>query len=429
MIARWLPGGGGEPDLRAPRPGADDLAHLRVEDGEDEVEPSDPEIPLPYGLRASAELLRRAGPELARLPVEARIAGIARVARSWLDPDDSLRREAESVLPAELGFTGAMVRWGLDRAFEAVTAEALAAWWRRAGGGDPCVGLSAHIWSGNVFVAGVPPVCGALLAGVPALIKAPDRHPSFAALFARSLAVHAPELGPCVGAAAWSRQDETTTRALLTADVTFVFGDDATVRAVREAATGRVAGFGHRVSVGIVGADAADGALVGLLEDCLAYDGGGCLTPRWVFVVGELADAVALAGRAAGLAPGVASRLPGAALGDEAAAARAQYVGVAGFAGFARAGVGWCVAAQPGLEPAPPGRTLCFVPAANLEEVQVRLAPLAGALQGLVTDGVVGRALPALRAAGVSIVAAPGAMQRPPLDWDHDGVDILAALR
>ncbi|MCO4770582.1 MAG: hypothetical protein KDA24_11180 [Deltaproteobacteria bacterium] len=424
---RWLPGAGGEPDGFRARPGRDDIAHLST--GFDDDMAPDRAFPLPYGLAASAELLRRAGGELASLPVAVRIAGLSRVARSWLDPDDALRREAMETLPDELGFSPEMVAWALDAAFSEVTSESLQAWWARDGGAA-AAGLSGHIWSGNVFVAGVPPVLGSLLGGVPALIKAPSAHPTFAALFARSVALHAPELGPCVGAAAWDRGDERTTRLLLEADVAYVFGDDATIAAVRELAPAGcvVAGFGHRISVGVVSGSVgvSDEELDGLLLDCLAYDGGGCLTPRWVFCAGGMSAAEVLARRAAERAPGVASSLPGLPLDDEAAAARSQYVGIVGFGGYAQAGAGWCVAAQDGLEPVPPGRTLCFVAVDALEAVPPLLAPLGDVIQGVVFAG--GDLSDGLPVAG-SLTRRAGGLQRPPLDWDHDGVQILEVLR
>jgi len=429
VTARWLPGAGGEPDAFRIRPGAEDVAHLSTGFDDDEGERSDPPIPLPYGLRASAQLLALAGGGLARLPVEVRIAGLARVARSWRDPADALRRRAVAELPDELGLSPEMVEWALDAAFSVVTRDALASWWSRDGG-DVGSGLSAHIWAGNVFVAGLPPVMASLLAGVPALIKAPSEYPSFAALFAQSVALHAPEFGPCVGAAAWSRDDALSTQALLGADLAFVFGDDASVSAVRGMARDgcQVHGFGHRVSVGLVAADVDDSALVGLLEDCLAYDGAGCLTPRWVFAVGDMAAAIALARRAMSFAPGVAARLPGRPLDDAAAAARAQYVGVVGFGGIADAGAGWCVSAQAGLEPAPPARTLCFVPVGSAAEVGAKVGPLGHTLQGLALAGVDAEAVQGLGVQGLSLIAAPGALQVPPLAWDHDGVSVLGVF-
>lgn len=443
---RWLPGAGGEPDGFRERPGAEDLARLST--GVDDGMPEDRALPLPYAVHASADHLRRTGTELRRMPVDARIAAIARVARSWRDPDDALRRTAMDVLPDELGFTPEMVAWALDAAFEVVTAEALRAWWGRVtaargdgddggGGGDGgaghagAVGLSGHIWAGNVFVAGLPPVLGSVLAGVPALIKAPVAHPTFAALLARSFVEHAPELGPCVGAAAWSREETQSTAGLLRADAVFVFGDDASVEAVREAAPPPCAvyGFGHRVSVGLIRGAVADEDLVGLWEDHLAYDGGGCLTPKWVFVEGSMDDAVALAKRAAALGPEVAARMPARPLDDAAAAARVQLLGIAEFDGFGAAGTGWCAVAVDGVPPTTQ-RTLCVCPAERLDALPSQFGDAWWpALQGAVVLGTSEDEETALRASGISYIARPGRLQRPPLDWDHDGVAILEALR
>lgn len=422
-LLRWLPGAGGPPDTWRPRPDARALDHLRVEDEEDD----DDSLPLPWAVTACAQVLERAAPERIRLPRAARIAGLSRVARSWLDPDDPSRVEALAVLPDELGLSPGMVAWGLDRAFEVITADALEAWWRRAGPkSEVPPGSTGHIWSGNVFVAGLPPVFGAVLAGRGALVKAPSAHPTFAALLARSFALHAPELGPSVGAAAWGRDDARSTDALLALDPVFAFGDDATIAALGGRASGALHGFGHRVSAAVVTDELDDAGLLGLWEDALAYDGGGCLTPRWVFVLG---DGRALAERLAQVGDAAAAALPGRALSDVEAARRAQYVGAAGFGGWAQAGRGWCVAVQPGIQPTPPPRTVCLVPVDGLPDVTRLLEPLGSRLQGVAVDGIPSTQVrEALAGSGLARICGVGELQRPPLDWDHDGVDILGAM-
>lgn len=445
MSTRWLPGSGGPAD--APRQCVDVGGYEHL--GGPAPPPPDPGLPLPWAITACGDHLRRAGLGLARLPVSVRIAGLSRIARSWLDPDDAIRREAIDVLPKELGSTPAMVAWGIDAAFEAITPEALRRWWEREGQGTEAPpALSAHIQAGNVFVAGLPPIIASVLAAVPAIVKAPAAHPSFPALFARSVADHAPELGPCVGAAAWSRDDRANTQALLdVADVAFVFGDDSSVGAVRGLAgnTTRIHGFGHRLSVAVIPREqaATDALLDALATDALAYDGAGCLTPRWVLVEGDVERAASFARAAARRLPAIAAALPALPLGPAAGALRAQYIGVAGFAGFVADGPGWIASAQPALDPPPPPRTLCFVPVSALRAVPDLLAPLGGTIQGVAlgggpdpdsrVSGPHGLAVPAsldpLRSAGLSLLTHPGQLQRPPLDWNHDDVRILSALR
>lgn len=465
MTTRWLPGVDPGADSPLPRPDHGSLDGLRTD-----VPEADPTFdpPLPWALPACADLLRRAGEELRRLPVAARIAGLDRVARSWLDPTDALRREALDLLPTEAGLSPELVAWGLDRAFEVARANALEAWWE-AEGGRSARGprLSGHVLSGNVFTAGLPPVFASLLAGVPALVKAPAAAPTFAALLARSLALHAPELGPCLAAAAWSRQDARSTEALLASvDALFVFGDDDTVASLRAAARCPVHGFGHRYSVAWLtgrgfrtdegspsaspgrhgGPGSGSGAAVlppsapltpsdaaGLAIDVLAWNGAGCLTPRWVFVEGDGERALAQARVFATALAEAAGRLPSGPRSEVAGAARAQWLGVEAAMGWVRSGPGWAVSARASasLEPAPPGRCVAFVPVPHRSDLPALLSGLGRRLQGLALVGTPAdaqelRAL--LDPLGLSRVAAAGRLQVPELAWNHDDVALLPAL-
>lgn len=425
---RWLPGVDDAADDPRPRP---DARTHDVFDGEPVGLPPRFPPPLPLALPACGELLRRAGEELRRLPVEVRVAGLARVARSWLDPIDPLRQEAIESLPAEVGLSADMVAWGLDRAFEVITADALRSWW--AGEGGPTtLGLSGHVFAGNVFVAGLPPVFASILAGVPALVKSPGALPSFAVLLARSLALHAPELGPCLGVASWSRADEASTQALVdSVDALFVFGDDETVEAF--AGRGPVHGFGHRYSVGWIQDEPSDADLAGLALDAVAWDGAGCLTPRWVFVAGGAERAQALAERAVAAMEAASVDLPAGPMGEGEGARRASWLGVEAVTGWCRSGPGWAVSARMDarLEPAPPGRTLCFVPVPDAASLARVLSPLGPRLQGLALVGgaAARQELERLLAPlGLSRIAAPGRLQVPELAWNHDDVAILPAL-
>ena len=443
-LLRWLPGVDLAADRPLPRPddGLEQSLSTTPEEDPRFVEHSP--LPAAWALPACAATLRAAGEELRRLPVEARAAGLSRVARSWLDPDDDTRREALLRLPDETGLHEAMVAWGLDRAFEVVTDDALLAWWAREGAGDDRgPRLTGHVQAGNVFAAGVPPVVASVLAGVPALVKAPSTQPTFAALFARSFALHAPELGPCVGAAAWSRTDELATASLLAADAVYAFGDDATVAAIRGAAPAetRVHGFSHRVSAAVIcrevlagPPDELDVALDGLAADALAWDGGGCLTPRWTFVEGDAGEADRLARRLAARIEPIVNALPARPLLAGAGAERATWLAETAFVGWSAHGPGWGVASLPAarLLPVPPGRVICFLPVGGPDDVEATLQPLGPRLQGLAVAGPRSRAdeLGARFARmGVSRVCAPGELQRPPVDWNHDDVRLLATLR
>jgi len=402
---------------------------------------------LPDRLLASASTLRASAPALVALGEQRRMRALAGLALCWRDPEDEFRREAMERLPAECNLSPEMVAWGLEQAFSVITEQALRHWWRDEAQGKPYVGraappgLSGHVWAGNVFVAGLPPVVASLLAGTPALVKAPGRFPTFAALLARSVAAHAPELGGCLGAASWSRADVSSTETFLdNSDLLFAFGDDDTVALLREHYRRPMFGFGHRYSVAVLaaqalGSDEAMDALIDALAlDHLAWDGQGCLTPRWVFVEGAAGVARLLAERAAERLPELAAQMPGAAISEAAAAARAAWLGETGFCGWSRGGAGWACAAlesSANLSLVPPPRSMCFVPVRELSLVPLLLEPLGARLQGLAFVGpkTSGEKLrEALEPLGLSRVAAPGRLQRPPVHWSHDGVRVLAAF-
>ena len=413
-------------------------------------------VPVDSGDRAAlvgaaGTLLRDLAPSLRMQPLEDRIDALVAWASAWADPRDPFRKEAVGTLPQAAGLSVPMVERGLDLAFESVTAARLRAWWEREAGGDAEAQLSAHITSSNVFVAGLPPVVASLLAGVPAFLRPPSSQPEFASLLARSWNERALLGGQFLAAASWGRHETGCTEALLTvSDRTYVFGDDTTVRSLRSlaAASGQeILGFGHRLSLAAVGREALSGAaradrdpalpdsvLEQLARDVLAWDGAGCLTPRWVFVEGDATQAEALARRAVPFVSRVAEELPaGTPLAASVGAERAAFLGQAGFSGFATQGAGWAVAALPDavLDPAPPARAMVFLPLPDLGALPDLLAPLGDHLQGLLYIGAVGRRdliASALAPRGLSLAVSAGMLQRPPIDWNHDGVRILQSL-
>ena len=401
---------------------------------------------LPDRLLASSTVLRSSAPVLRELGERGRIRALAGLALNWRDPEDPYRREALKVLPAECGLSREMVEHGIEQAFSVITEQALRYWCLEEASGKPYQGradppeLSAHIWASNVFVAGLPPVIASLLAGSPALIKAPDNMPSFAVLLARSVAEHAPELGSCLGAAAWSRGDIASTATFMdTADVLFAFGEDSTLDSIRALYFRPLFAFGARFSISVISAGSLgndeniDALIDQMAPDHFAWDGRGCLTPRWVFVEGPAAIARMLAERAASRLPELAMRFPAQPLGDEAAAERSAWLGETGFAGWSRAGAGWACASLDSatLEPVPPHRSMCFVPIDSLDDLPLLLSPLGNHLQGLSFVGnehAREELAKELQGLGLSRVTSPGDLQRPPVHWSHDGVRILAAF-
>jgi hypothetical protein len=439
-LERWLPGVDDLTLRPLPRIEEEHQRRLHVDELFDPsgLERS-PLLPVAYALAGCASHLRVASRELSGLDVTHRVAALCRVARSWMDPSDEHRKAALRRLPGELATSEQTVAWALDATFESWTPERLLSWYQRSGY-DRAVaaGPTAHTWAGNVFTAGLPPVVASLLAGIPALIKAPGRLPTFAALFARSVAFHAPELGPCVGAAAWPRTNEAATRRLIgaAADI-FSFGDDASLDALALLAdpTGaRVHRFGDRYSIALATSHPPRAQLDALGDDLLAYDGLGCLTPRWLFVSGDLDAARTTARSAAPALEEAARRFPGVPLELGPGAARTAWLGTTGFAGWSRSGPGWAVAAtewDPDLG-APPPRCLHVVAVPDLAVLPSLLSRLGPRLQGcalLGVDAPPSGLLDGLSSLGLSRAVPAGELQRPPVDWIHDDVDPLRILR
>jgi hypothetical protein len=74
---------------------------------------------------------------------------------------------------------------------------------------------------------------------------------------------------------------------------------------------------------------------------------------------------------------------------------------------------------------------MVFLPLPDLGALPDLLAPLGGHLQGLLYIGDVGRRdliASALAPRGLSLAVSAGMLQRPPIDWNHDGVRILQSL-
>jgi hypothetical protein len=397
-------------------------------------------------LQENLNRLKKSANSLKERSVEERIEALVAWARAWATPQDPYRLEALRRLPTPTGLSPEMIERGIDVAFESVEAHRLRDWWHREGGTASTVQLSAHILSSNVFVAGLPPVIASLLAGVPAFIRPPSEHPEFTEVLVRSWNERQLLGGSFLGWTSWPRAQEDKTQALLSAaDRVFVFGGDETIQSIRQLAdtqsdAGRVFGFGHRLSLGAIGKESLpsvarwDSTFENLSRDALSWDGQGCLTPTWIFVEGDAGVAEDLARTASSFLSRIAEELPaGRELDPAEGAARAAYLGQAGFEGFSSQGRGWAVASFSGarLEPSPPARSLIFLPVEDLSALPILLNPLGDHLQGLLYVGDTARRdilAGSLAPQGLSRAVPAGMLQRPPIDWNHDGVRILYSL-
>ncbi len=208
--------------------------------------------------------------------------------------------------------------------------------------------------------------------------------------------------------------------AVARADTVVVLGSDATVADVRARVPADRAflGYGHRVSAAWCARAPSDAEVLGLARDLCAWDQAGCLSPQVVWVRGaggHQAVAARLAQALRAVEPALPTRLP-------PGAARARRVAL--ILGHMQGRV-WetataaVVALPSGAFRSSPGfRVLWVLPAdpAALGSTAPVLSSLAyvGAAEDRPTLP------PWVR------VCAPGQLQRPPLDWAHDGQDPVA---
>ncbi len=329
---------------------------------------------------------------------------------------------------------------------------------RRASG----LPLVLHILSGNVPGVAVTAIVRGLLVRSAVACKAAEDEPFLPALFARLLAEEDPELGSTVAVSWWPSVTEAPEwRAWsAAAEMAVVYGGAEAVRGVRDAlpASTELLAYGPRIGVGVVLADAVESADAArdLARDVCAYEQRGCVSPRLVFVVSEVADA---GGRFASLLAAAleeeTSRIPAPALAPEEAVAVRRLRAEHEFGAYGGEAHTTLLASEPDLRWTVVARRAGVVArkaggGESMQHLQVLprvvfvqsipgVAQLEGALdalQGTVqaigyAGGPDAGAVAALGArAGACRVAPFGTIAWPPPDWRHDGrFQLLPLLR
>lgn len=429
--------------------------------------------------RAVAEAVAEAAARARRQRSLQEVVGaVSRAALALGEPASGTGREASSLLVEELGWT---------RALAEETLEGMAAGWSEAAlwavlegeleepgvlegfreapasaavGGDrsrrrralgPPLLLVVH--AGNVPGVAVTAAIRGLLVRSGVLSKVPSGEPGLLSLFARRLAAEDALLGDCLATTWWPRRKVAPPAEgewVKGSGKVVVYGGWSAVSAYRARlpAEGDLLAYGPRLGVAVLLPDAdLERASAGLAEDVLAYEQGGCVSPRVVYAVGRSREPAAEA-VAAALAE-EARRRPPPPLSPEEATALRTLRAEAEFGGYGGGGVrllgadgeaeggdgeelAWTVIA--GGDPSPRSEGLPRVVrvhgVGDLATLSRLLAPLEGRIQALGYAGEEGAAELAERAAllGVARVAPLGRMAWPPADWRHDGRHQLLPL-
>ena len=374
-------------------------------------------------------------------------------ARLWLDPNDSIRQEAESLLPVVGGDSKEMVHLALEDLFKNLTRPVLlqlleeelgditlldhfrpklkGAGFTRAFGPR----LTAHILPGNIpGVSVISLVCG-LLAKSANLAKVSAEEILLPVLFARSLQKSRPELARALAILYWDpASSEITEAAFQKAELAVVYGSDPTIEQVRKMIPSRLRALfhGNRLSLGIVaresvGPEIAEAAAL----DVALYDQRGCLSPHLYYIEeGGAASPLEFAQWVAQALYTLSFRLPKGRTSQEEAAQIQQLRGALPLKGGkvfpSPAGVDWTVLydPDPSFALSPLARTVWIKPVSHLSEIPPRLEAVRPFLQAA------GIAIPmerrsemvlSLAKMGIGRFCPIGKMQKPPMTWRHDG--------
>lgn len=393
---------------------------------------------------------------LTHRPVQEILLSIDQVIQRWLDPDSSERQEAEARLPETTGLSPEMIRHILPLIFQEYRADrleslladelgdpnALDTYVASLQGQKKAYGpaLITHILAGNLPGAGLDSVIFSLLVKSATLVKASSTEPLLPILFARSIQELDPDLGSCLGVVSWpggkaDLEDVAFTRA----DVVVASGSDESLEAIRQRVSGKFIGYGHKVSLSLVakeGLTDAEEVARKAAYDVALYDQQGCLSPQLVYV--QEGGAITPKDFAALLAKALAhwqTVLPRKPVTPEVSTAirkvrdEAEWQALAGKDMVLHAsphGTDWTVIydADPTFVPSPLYRTIRVKSLQNIEQLSVLLDSWRPYLEAVGVEAGSERMTiiaDILGALGVSRICPIGAMQLPPLSWQHGG--------
>ena len=402
------------------------------------------------------------------LPVSRIVAIIDAAVARLLDPRDPFRQEAQRLLPQVTGYDAEMVRLGLNAFLQGFRAPQLHRFVAEdfanpkvldefqpaaKGGFVRAFGpkLLVHSWAGNVPALPLWSLACGLLVKAGNVGKLPSAEPVFATLMARLLAEVHPPLADCVAIAWWQGGDAASANAVFAeADTVLAYGSNEAIAQVRAQlpVTTRFLGYGHKLGFGLVSSAALDmqrGPATARLaaHDIVRYEQQGCYSPHQFYVQrGGRIDPRGFAQHLAAELAALQQRYPRRALALEEAAsvsgwrqaAELQALSQEGCELLGDADATWAVAYSDGPRPLAPtagARSILVCAVDTLDGVVPLVAPHVRFLQ---TAGIacapqeLFALSEALGRAGVTRIAALGAMTTPEPGWHHDGRFNLADL-
>jgi hypothetical protein len=302
-----------------------------------------------------------------------------------------------------------------------------------------------HVIAANTPLLAWTSLARALLVQSASLVKLPS-HPvsRWAEYFHAILSEADMQLASLVRLYQWKGGDPALDEALCrSCDLVVAYGRDETISALETLCQpGRLLGYDHRVSFGLVtaGADWADAGR-GFAKDVLLYDQGGCLSPHCLFVEGDASDAARFGDL-------LAQALAGAVQDNNYIDPTLRFDTARAWVVREKRGLAWMEAGTRVWEDPSLYWTVIAVTNTSFRASPthgvVYLVPFQGTLLmdalGGVRERLQGAAIAAanggeweewrkrLQAFGLNYLCCPGAMQCPTLSWPQNGKEILRSL-
>jgi hypothetical protein len=217
--------------------------------------------------------------------MKALIQSLDKVSELWLNPRHPLREETIQALQVSTGFSRRQIEMALSNCFEELSLPKITTYVSSFVTSQKRAMDVFHILPSNTFTAWVHGAVITLLLGHRLFLKPSSREPIFARAWKKSLKNIDPRLAERVDIMVW---DETK---LQNVPAVVAYGSDETLQKIHAAlAPGtRFAGYGHKLSVGIIFEEAlkdasSDTLLANIQKDAEPFRLQGCLSPQILYV-------------------------------------------------------------------------------------------------------------------------------------------------
>ncbi len=211
------------------------------------------------------------------------IQNLGKVSESWLNPKHPLREETIQALQVSTGYSRRQIEMALTNCFEELSPPKIAAYVSSFGTAKRRNLEVFHVLPSNAFTAWVHGAVITLLLGHRCLLKPSAREPVFPRAWKKSLDEAAPDLSHRVEIVAWDEKKLQETPAVI------AYGSDETLAKLRALLRPgiRFAGYGHKLSVGVLFEDAlthSEELLESVRQDAEPFRLQGCLSPQILYV-------------------------------------------------------------------------------------------------------------------------------------------------